>query len=220
MLPSSSEKVIPAIVKQIADVRLTDGRFTAKPPEPRAANAGPVQWDMQQQMAQLAIFMLKDLGSLKGDVYKVNAGQKEAGEHLWRSPFWNRHRFSDDLLSLTLSLSTGAGRYLVGRWRGGLGLEAQRSKHAHPGQDGCHFDVGHSDARRRHRRRGREERRTGRCATAGGGRGGHGLAPAAARPAPHPGGGARLRADAAEDALEDRGWPANTGRKRQRRPGR
>lgn len=82
----------PLPVLQIGDVRLVNGRFECKPslttsspsqasPQagaPGAAKAaggagaaGEVPFDIHQQMAQLAILMVSDLGTMKGHLYKV-----------------------------------------------------------------------------------------------------------------------------------------------------
>ena len=82
----------PPPVLQIGDVRLINGRFECKPSlttsspsqlplqagasgSAKAAGGagapGEVPFDIHQQMAQLAILMVSDLGTMKGHLYKV-----------------------------------------------------------------------------------------------------------------------------------------------------
>ena len=59
---------------QIAEVRLVNGRFESRLPPPAGGSGAPPAWDMAQQMVQLSILMLYDMGTLTGHLYKVGGG--------------------------------------------------------------------------------------------------------------------------------------------------
>ena len=194
---------------QIGEVRLVDGRFTCRLPPPppapptiipassrgvpvipsaTAAAAVPAAapaWDMSQQMVQLAILMLLDLGTLKGALYKgeilaaggvvvLTARLADKGSHdqVRGHPLYKGEILeAGGVVVLTARLADKGSHDQVSA-TGGLLLSIAYFIHhtwvlphtlpsLPAGARGCRRNPGPTHGGRRHRSRGSQERRAG-----------------------------------------------------------